>query len=220
MLTTSSISSLSRRFIHVKEITPALAHPLPQVYSLQASKMPPTGAEYSRRSTSPYPLTAPPKFHRTVSTTDQPLPRRSCAQKTSDKESHLKCTSPALEIPTLGDLNPENPTPEKPGYAPSKECSVNCPYHGPVLQLLPSRNNPNNNFSAIDRFMKEDSSDQHALHIRPDTGQLSISKGCSCRDIPQDEVSALARLAIMELSRVCEENFIGIHDTAYTVKEE
>ena len=89
-----------------------------------------------------------------------------------------------------------------------------------MLQLLPSRNNPNNNFSAIHRFMKEDPSDQYALHIRPDTGQLSISKGCSCRDIPQDEVSALARLAIMELSRVCEENFIGIHDAAHTVKEE
>jgi hypothetical protein len=68
--------------------------------------------------------------------------------------------------------------------------------------------------------MKEDPSDQYALHIRPDTSRLSISKECSCRDIPQDEVSRLARLAIMELSRVCEENFIGIHDAAHTVKEE
>lgn len=71
----------------------------------------------------------------------------------------------------------------------------------------------------MDRFMKEDPSDQYALHIRPDTGQLSISKACSCRDIPQDEVSALARLAIMELGGVCEENFIGIHDAAHTIKE-
>lgn len=115
VLTASLVLSFSRRFIQVKDITPALTHQLPQVCSLQASKMPPTGAEYSRTSAPPYPLTASPKFHRTVSATDQPLPRRNYTQKTSDKESHPKCTSPALEILTLRDLNPENPTPEKPG---------------------------------------------------------------------------------------------------------
>jgi len=34
----------------------------------------------------------------------------------------------------------------------------------------------------MDRFMKEGPGQQYAVFVRPDTGKLSISKGCMCKE--------------------------------------
>ncbi|OCL06392.1 hypothetical protein AOQ84DRAFT_78219 [Glonium stellatum] len=172
--------------------------------------MPPSGVEHSRRSASTYYLTTSPKSNQTASATDRPVTRENHARKSLDRESHLKYTSSTSEISRLEGLSPENLTPKKSDYAHSMEGSVSCSYHGPVLQLLPVHNNSDKNLNAMERFMKEGPSDQYALHIRSDNGQLSTSKGCSCPCILEDEDGALVCLGITELDGVYEESFIGI----------
>ena len=55
-----------------------------------------------------------------------------------------------------------------------------CPYHASILQMLNSNNSSSQNLSPMDRFLKEGPHEQSAAFCRPDTGKLSISKGCKC----------------------------------------
>ena len=55
-----------------------------------------------------------------------------------------------------------------------------CPYHGPILQLAASDSNPRQGLNPMERFLSSGPSEQPALLLRPDTGELSISKYCSC----------------------------------------
>ena len=55
-----------------------------------------------------------------------------------------------------------------------------CPYHGPILQLAVSGSNPRQGLNPMERFLSSGPSEQPALLLRPDTGELSISKHCSC----------------------------------------
>lgn len=55
-----------------------------------------------------------------------------------------------------------------------------CPYHGPILGLQGSNNILGRGLSPMDRFLSEGPSEQYAVFSRPDTGELSISKECSC----------------------------------------
>ncbi|MCJ1264031.1 hypothetical protein MMC22_003902 [Lobaria immixta] len=56
-----------------------------------------------------------------------------------------------------------------------------CPYHGPILRMTSSHHSKGQGLDPMSRFLAEGPSDQHALFIRPDTGALSTSRGCTCR---------------------------------------
>jgi hypothetical protein len=67
---------------------------------------------------------------------------------------------------------------------PTKNTNVvetpNCPYHCMILESVKVPNNHNTDLSPMDRFMFDDTGSQPSLFVRPDNGQLSTSKGCTC----------------------------------------
>lgn len=82
-----------------------------------------------------------------------------------------------------------------------QDCALCCPYHDPILQLIGGVASFDLGLSSMERFMSETSSEQSALFIRADNGELSTSKGCLCKDIPQPQRDRLTRMAIMELNQ-------------------
>ena len=55
-----------------------------------------------------------------------------------------------------------------------------CPYHSPILELAVSGRNLRQELNPMERFLSSGPSEQPAILLRPDTGELSISKYCSC----------------------------------------
>ncbi|KAF2250293.1 hypothetical protein BU26DRAFT_518703 [Trematosphaeria pertusa] len=53
-----------------------------------------------------------------------------------------------------------------------------CPYHANVLAM--NSNTTSKGLTPMQRFLSEGATEQSALFVRPDTGELSISKGCTC----------------------------------------
>jgi len=65
----------------------------------------------------------------------------------------------------------------------TQQLGLDCPYHGPILRLQVTQDNPKREIYPLDRLMCHSPGDQPALFIRPDNGQISIFKGCSCIDV-------------------------------------
>jgi hypothetical protein len=61
--------------------------------------------------------------------------------------------------------------------------SLACPYHGPTLQMTWTGGQPREGSLPLTRFQAEGPSEQNAAFRRPDTGELSISRACSCHQI-------------------------------------
>lgn len=56
-----------------------------------------------------------------------------------------------------------------------------CPYHGSIVQMRSNGGGQSHqDMSPMDRFLAEGPGQQYALFVRPDNGQLSTSKGCTC----------------------------------------
>ena len=55
-----------------------------------------------------------------------------------------------------------------------------CPYHGSILRSEVPKEPAEACASPMERFEAESLSDQPALFVRPDTGDLSTSKDCTC----------------------------------------
>ena len=55
-----------------------------------------------------------------------------------------------------------------------------CPYHGPIIHMIPNHSQKSDGQSPMNRFLAEGPSEQSALHVRADTGQLTTSRGCTC----------------------------------------
>lgn len=55
-----------------------------------------------------------------------------------------------------------------------------CAYHNPILHMDPTHGQQAHDPSPMNRFLAEGPSEQSALHIRADTGQLATSRGCTC----------------------------------------
>ena len=58
-----------------------------------------------------------------------------------------------------------------------------CPFHGPILQVFPTPYRQGQGLDPMARFLGEGPSQQHAMFVRPDTGKLSTSRGCTCRHV-------------------------------------
>jgi hypothetical protein len=58
-----------------------------------------------------------------------------------------------------------------------------CPYHSPILTMNPAYNSTD--VSPMERFLGEGPGDQSSILVRHDTGELSLSKGCTC-PVPQN----------------------------------
>lgn len=67
------------------------------------------------------------------------------------------------------------------GYSSSKTYA--CQYHGSVLQMQANTGGSTPGMSPMDRFLAEGPGQQHALFVRPDNGQLSTFKGCTCEKV-------------------------------------
>ncbi|KAF4306952.1 hypothetical protein GTA08_BOTSDO06016 [Botryosphaeria dothidea] len=67
------------------------------------------------------------------------------------------------------------------GYSSSKTYA--CPYHGSVLQMQANTGGSTPGMSPVDRFLVEGPGQQHALFVRPDNGQLSTFKRCTCEKV-------------------------------------
>jgi hypothetical protein len=63
------------------------------------------------------------------------------------------------------------------------ESSLACPYHGPMLQMTWTGVHPKEGYLPLARFQAEGPSEQNAAFHCPDTGELSISRDCSCYQI-------------------------------------
>ena len=55
-----------------------------------------------------------------------------------------------------------------------------CAYHSPIIEMGPTNGQQGHHQSPMDRFLAEGPSEQSALHVRADTGQLVTSRGCTC----------------------------------------
>lgn len=60
-----------------------------------------------------------------------------------------------------------------------------CPYHGPILQMKASLYRQGQELSPMERFLLDSPSEQYSLFHRPDSGDMSISKGCLCKSLMQ-----------------------------------
>jgi hypothetical protein len=58
-----------------------------------------------------------------------------------------------------------------------------CAYHDPIFHGSCHGAAPD--LRPLERYLAERSSEQHAIFIRPDNGELSIKKGCQCLEIIQ-----------------------------------
>jgi hypothetical protein len=76
-----------------------------------------------------------------------------------------------------------NPTATQPANTGS---GSPCPYHAAIVNLEPVQDN--NEYNPMDRFLGEGPNEQPAVFIRDDTGQVSLSKGCTC-PVPKDFAS-------------------------------
>jgi hypothetical protein len=65
-----------------------------------------------------------------------------------------------------------------------------CPYHVSILQGRATEIHAGQDLPMIDRYLAEGSSETSALLYRPDTGELSTYKGCSCYEIMQSSMNA------------------------------
>jgi hypothetical protein len=54
-----------------------------------------------------------------------------------------------------------------------------CPYHDAILEMHPSRIKPSD-VGVFDRFMAHNPGEQYALFCRPDNGELSTVRPCTC----------------------------------------
>jgi hypothetical protein len=66
------------------------------------------------------------------------------------------------------------------------EAPLGCQYHAPILQATRAERHHTANCSPLDRFYGEGPSEQYAIFHRPDTGGLSTSRGCCCRQMVGD----------------------------------
>ncbi|KAF1955044.1 hypothetical protein CC80DRAFT_110908 [Byssothecium circinans] len=57
--------------------------------------------------------------------------------------------------------------------------ATTCPYHAKVLSG--AHEGTTTNLDPMRRFLAEGPTEQSALFVRPDNGQLSTSKGCICK---------------------------------------
>lgn len=73
-----------------------------------------------------------------------------------------------------------NETPTQRTHDTDVSATPGCPYHGPILRLEHTQNNSNIVLRPMDLFMSDNRGSQPSLFIRPDDGQLSTSKRCTC----------------------------------------
>lgn len=76
----------------------------------------------------------------------------------------------------------QGPLSSTPAPKSSQGQHPSCSYHGPYLQLLPGHHSQGHGLAPMGRLLAEGPSDQHALFIRADTGKLSTSRECTCRE--------------------------------------
>jgi hypothetical protein len=57
-----------------------------------------------------------------------------------------------------------------------------CPYHDAILHMQASGRQPGYGLGVMDRFIDEGPAEQYAVFVRADTGKLSISKQCFCKE--------------------------------------
>lgn len=58
-----------------------------------------------------------------------------------------------------------------------------CLFHGSILQISSAHQSQGYGLGPMSRFLAEGPSEQYAVFIRADTGALSTSRGCTCRDV-------------------------------------
>jgi hypothetical protein len=68
---------------------------------------------------------------------------------------------------------------------------LHCAYHDTVLKMHPSRITELN-MGVFDRFMAHNAGEQYALFIRPDNGELSTFRSCTCLDSQNDSTGVKA----------------------------
>ncbi|KAL2009657.1 hypothetical protein VTN00DRAFT_5464 [Thermoascus crustaceus] len=58
--------------------------------------------------------------------------------------------------------------------------AVTCPYHGPILQMDATPGIQGYGMNPMQRFMVHRPGEQYALFNRPDSGEISSSRNCTC----------------------------------------
>jgi hypothetical protein len=74
-------------------------------------------------------------------------------------------------------------------YVSVKTIAVGCPYHQIYLQGTVNKAEGNKpELLPMERFLREDASQQYAMFIRPDNEELSTARSCNCKNLNGDLV--------------------------------